>query len=47
MFLKIGLPQLFVYGKSANVCLGWRGDWTENSMSTFHSGEVYGGPDGP
>ena len=46
MFLKKSFPQLFVYEKSANVRLGWRGDWTEISMSTVHSGEVYGGRDG-
>ena len=43
MFLKI---SLFVYEKSANVRLGWRDDWTEISMSTAHSGEIYGGRNG-
>ena len=44
MFLKI---SLFVYEKSANVRLGWRDDWTEILMFTAHSGEIYGGRNGP
>ena len=39
MFLKISFPQI-VYGKSTNVCVVWKGDWTEISTSTVHSGEV-------
>ena len=33
--------------KSANVRLGWRDDWTEISMSTAYSEEIYGGRNGP
>ena len=39
MFLKISFPQI-VSGKSTNVCVVWKGDWTEISTSAVHSGEV-------
>ena len=38
MFFQLSFPQLFVYGKSKNVCVGWMGDWTE--ISTFKRGEL-------
>ena len=43
MFLEISVPQLFVYGKSAKVRLGRTGNWTEISMSTVRSEDVYDG----
>ena len=39
--------NLFVYEKSENVPLGWRDDYTEISMSTAHSGEIYDGGNEP
>ena len=37
MFFQLSFPQLFVYGKSKNVCVGWMGDWIEISAFTLRS----------
>ena len=37
MFLKISLPQLFVYEKSVNVRLGWKGDWDGRVIDAHYS----------